>query len=478
MEIETLKKIFNPIDSPKTDIPSLEAVDEQLMKLGTLQHDEIDWDKVFRISLKYLSVTEKNLDMLYALVMSMQMHSPYFTIVCAALYVQFALLFAQKLVEKDKRAKRKLKKIAQSIELKLNQIDAQEISPLDLSLIDGIRTQLEESGIDSSIKDMLSGVMNRTDKKIIFPEAIEAAAAEEQPVGEQFSEKASFASASSPDVPVEKKPKPKNSSDGPEHDIRNAPFLSMSTDFETARKTKQTLLEVASHIAYTAPAAPLSYLLRRFAIWQPIDSLPEIVNGKTQLNQVPRERIEEYETGIKSLEQIDAKLDLLLRIEKSITTCPFWTYGNYLSACCAKKAGMINVAGAIKTSLASFIGRLPGIEQLRFSGGEPFVPEAVESWLNSSPKQTEKNGTSSSEQPTDDPKTLKNISGALLKTSETRLQVLSQINEIEFMAQDGKTPLAAAFLTTLDHRMQGMMLKEWEPSVFKKIENIKKEYEL
>lgn len=478
MEIETLKKIFNPIDAPKTDIPSLEAVDEQLMKLGTLQHDEIDWDKVFGLSLNYLSVTEKNLDMLYGLVMAMQAHSPYFTVVCAALYVQFALLFAQELVEKDKRAKRKLKKIAQSIELKLDQICAQEISPQELSLIDGIRSQLEESRIESSIKDMLAGVMNRTDKKIIFPEAIEDAAADEQPAREQSSEKVSLAPASTSAGSVEKKLKPENSSAGPEHENRNAPFLSMSTDFATARKTRQTLLEVVSYIASAAPADPLSYLLRRFAIWQPIDSLPEIVNGKTQLNQVPRERVEEYETGIKNLEQVDANLDLLIRIEKSITTCPFWTYGNYLSACCAEKAGMTKVAGAIKTSLASFIGRLPGIEQLLFSGGEPFIPEAVESWLNSSPKQTEKNGLPSSEHPTDDPKTLKNISGTLLKTSETRLQVLSQINAIELMAQDGKAPLAAAFLTTLDHRIQEMMLKEWEPSVFKKIKNIKKEYEL
>ena len=485
MEIESLKNIFNPIKVPKTDISSLDAIEEQLMKLGTLQHDEIDWDLVFTNSLNYLSVKEKNLNMLYAFVMSMQMQGAYESVICAGLYVQFGLLFGKELVEGNERSIRKFKKIAQSIGQKLDQIDPQKMDFQAFSYIEDISSQLTKSKADVSLKKILSGVMQRIDKKILLPEKRAALMADkEKSIDEKPPEKSAEPAPARP-VIKEAEQKDPNPVAGPEHEAQDEPCLLKDTDFKTARKIKQTLLEVASFIASIAPADPLSYLLRRFAIWQPVDSLPETVNGATMLKQVPKERVEEYETGIKDPESAETNIDLLMQIEKSITACPFWTYGNYLSASLAQKAGMNSVAKAIKTSLTAFINQHEGIAQLHFSGGEPFIPEVVEAWLASSSENTNDGERHTHGQTNLDPNTLNTIcgslheiSGSLHETNEPRLQILSQLKAIEVMAGNGDLPLAATFLATLDHRIQKMKLKEWEPSIFKKIKYIKKEYRL
>lgn len=143
------------------------------------------------------------------------------------------------------------------------------------------------------------------------------------------------------------------------------------------RGTRDALLRVADHLTDQAPDHPLGYRLRRFAIWQAIESPPPTRDdGRTELAPVAAERAARYREAAQHGDGT-----LWARLEQSLAVSPFWLEGHRLSSELARHLGHESCAHAIREEAAHFLERLPGLADCRFSDGGPFIDGTTRAWL-------------------------------------------------------------------------------------------------
>nr|WP_297460502.1 type VI secretion system protein TssA [uncultured Halomonas sp.] len=148
------------------------------------------------------------------------------------------------------------------------------------------------------------------------------------------------------------------------------------------RGNRQALLKMADFLNDQAPDDPLGYRLRRYGIWHGIHALPGSRDGqRTELVPVSADRTADYR------ERLARGTDAALwqRIETSLAVGPYWLEGHRLSAEAASTLGHPRCAQAIREETARFVSRLPGIETLSFNDGTPFLDAATREWLDSAP---------------------------------------------------------------------------------------------
>jgi type VI secretion system protein VasJ len=145
------------------------------------------------------------------------------------------------------------------------------------------------------------------------------------------------------------------------------------------RESRRAVLTMAELINQQDPYDPTGYQLRRFGLWAHMQAAPQTKQGnRTELMAVPQDIAGDYEEAIAGT-GIDAAL--LLRIEKSVTACPYWIRGSFLAATAASRLAMGEVAEAIRAATARFVQRMPALQQLCFSDGKVFVDDQCLAWL-------------------------------------------------------------------------------------------------
>ncbi|APX91575.1 type VI secretion system ImpA domain-containing protein [Halomonas sp. 1513] len=148
------------------------------------------------------------------------------------------------------------------------------------------------------------------------------------------------------------------------------------------RANRQVLLKLADFLNEQSPGEALGYRLRRHAIWSAIQALPASrEGGRTELAPVSADRIADYREALAK----GGDLALWRRIENSLAVSPYWLEGHRLSAQLAERLGHARCAAAIRDEAARFLERLPGIEALSFNDASPFVDDETLRWLHSAP---------------------------------------------------------------------------------------------
>lgn len=143
------------------------------------------------------------------------------------------------------------------------------------------------------------------------------------------------------------------------------------------RQWKQTVLKIAEILIEQMPDNGVGYRLRRYAIWNSIQALPQADNqGKTPLASVSVDRVMDYKNQLS-----EPSLTLINNIEQSLTLSPYWLEGHMLVAQASDKLGYLKVKMAIVDELQNFLGRLPNLAQLYFSDMTPFVSKELSDWL-------------------------------------------------------------------------------------------------
>ncbi|WP_431024838.1 type VI secretion system protein TssA [Halomonas sp. H5] len=144
------------------------------------------------------------------------------------------------------------------------------------------------------------------------------------------------------------------------------------------RGNRQALLAMADFLNDQAPGEALGYRLRRHATWGPIQSLPAARDdGRTELAPIAADRVADYREALAR----GGDAALWRRIETSLALSPYWLEGHRLSAGLAAHLGHPRCAEAIRDEAARFVARLPGLEALRFNDGSPFVDDDTRRWL-------------------------------------------------------------------------------------------------
>ncbi|EHC5874201.1 type VI secretion system protein TssA [Salmonella enterica subsp. enterica serovar Eastbourne] len=258
--------------------------------------------------------------------------------------------------------------------------------------------------------------------------------------------------------------------------ISEAFFTPIALDQGNERETRRSLLTVADIINQQDAYDPTGYLLRRFALWAHLSVAPSTRKDtlRTELMAVPAETAEAYWDALKA-NAIDPIL--LQRVEKSVTSSPYWLRGSFLAAGIARRLEMQKVAEAIRQSTERFVAKLPALAKLQFADGRAFVDGETQSWISGADEDSAKLGAGQ-EYPTlrDELRDVLETRGVepMLKHLETIQQASADPRHgchvmtiaAELLGARGLAWLADGLYARAHQIMQGASAAQWEPSLF------------
>lgn len=157
----------------------------------------------------------------------------------------------------------------------------------------------------------------------------------------------------------------------------------VNIDSHDDKAWRDTLLKVAGIICERQPASPQGYRLRRHALWQNITSAPQAESdGRTPLAAVSADMVADYQARL-------ARADMTLwqQVEQSLLLAPYWLDGHHLSAQIAQQLGHSDVAQAVRDEVRRFVARLPALTSLLFNDRSPFISDATRQWLADEPQK-------------------------------------------------------------------------------------------
>ncbi|EAA9551731.1 type VI secretion system protein TssA [Salmonella enterica subsp. enterica] len=165
--------------------------------------------------------------------------------------------------------------------------------------------------------------------------------------------------------------------------VTAAPAPVVNIDSHDDKAWRDTLLKVAVILCERQPASPQGYRLRRHALWQNITSAPQAENdGRTPLAAVSADMVADYQARL-------ARADMTLwqQVEQSLLLAPYWLDGHHLSAQIAQLLGHDDVAQAVRDEVRRFVARLPALASLLFNDRSPFISDATRQWLADKPQK-------------------------------------------------------------------------------------------
>ncbi|OOF36873.1 type VI secretion system ImpA domain-containing protein, partial [Rodentibacter mrazii] len=162
------------------------------------------------------------------------------------------------------------------------------------------------------------------------------------------------------------------------HNVLNLPDVD-GVDLTNARQLKQFYFQVADSTSLLDPSSTLGYVSRRFGLWHGITQLPAMnEQGNTMMQSVPMDKVSDYREQV----MFSPSTELLGRIEKTVTTSPYWIEGSYLSATCCSALKFNAAAEAIRNVTKQFVNKFPMFNSAKFQNGEAFLNETVLNWLS------------------------------------------------------------------------------------------------
>nr|WP_226940165.1 type VI secretion system protein TssA [Halomonas colorata] len=246
------------------------------------------------------------------------------------------------------------------------------------------------------------------------------------------------------------------------------------------RANRQAILKMADFLAEQSPGEPLVYRLRRYAVWGVIQALPMSRNGgRTELAPVSGDRVAEYRDSLSR----GGDLALWQRIENSLAVSPYWLEGHRLSAELAQHLGHSRCADAICEETRRFVSRLPGIEKLTFNDGTPFVEEETQRWLHqpatpaaapagqgdvwqesyqAALEALDSEGLATA---------LKQLDQGLASASSPREAVYWRLASADLLLKAGLKSLAHQHYQTLYDTVTTLALEQWEPGLVSRLQS-------
>ncbi|AKJ41617.1 Uncharacterized protein conserved in bacteria [Pragia fontium] len=241
-------------------------------------------------------------------------------------------------------------------------------------------------------------------------------------------------------------------------------------DDSSERAWSKTLLKIAEIEAERSFTTPISFQLRRHAVWFNIATPPAVSNGVTSVPALPIEKISEFERELSR-----PSLALWLKVENTIAYSPFWFDGHYLSAAIANKLGHPTTADVIKNELKYFLARFSECQSLCFSNGEPFMNPQTQKWLNQKEHSQSQSEDFSQALSLFNSEGLQSALTFLEQTTgdEPRSRSYTQLQTIKLLHQAGCHKLGKQQLENLVHKAAQLSAKEWEPSFFDSCNGLK-----
>lgn len=470
---DLVKKIIEPV-SEKSKENSEEAalivdfLNEEIMKVGTLQHGNVDWQAIQEKSIWYLLNVKKDFRILSYLILTLQNNlTPQTFLVSLDLLCKFARIYWESGdTKKNKNGSIfKQKIIKQVLERSLENSRKLEFYESDLELLPQIAPLQRD--LDALVKEKEVPFVSMALMFNSIKNGLELLTEVEK----------------KHDSKSKTKKQATSDSEKRETFHKNEPALG-ALNLTSDREVKQAYLKLAKYTNEVSPENSLGYRVRRFGLWHSIQNVPPVnKKGVTEMTSVPADRVSEY----KDLVTTQPSKELLERIEHTIVTSPFWLTGSYLAAECANNLAYRQLSEVIREETQIFVNRVPGLLDGCFSDGTPFADEETKKWLvmeKIEVDDSENHILISSTVSQDDYEklyvnqglefVLNKINVALENSKEPREAFHLKLLYAGFLMKSGLFVLAQEQLSTLLDTVSYMGVIDWEPSFFYKLKKLNK----
>ncbi|MFT6633761.1 MAG: type VI secretion system protein VasJ [Bacteriovoracaceae bacterium] len=447
--------VDNPVGASSVNDPLYDFVEDQMMKVGSLAHGSVQWLKVEEVLISLFNEKTKDIKLLtYLLQCFHNKNTPQSFSLSIFVLADFISEYWKACYpvagKKGNLPRRKFfSQIIQRFGLALDKLNFSQFS----------EEERDELNLATSYweKVLQENTLNSDSVDTIL-EAIKRKLKNSKPKIEVINEH----DDSNYDVTPINPPPPTSN-------------ILVSVDNSSLKATKKTLLKVADFLFEQEDSIDLAIRMRRYAVWSPIESLPDHSNSKTLISALPEERIKEY-WGLFQR----PNLDLWKRVEQTLTLAPYWFDGQYLSYQIAEKLGHHRCAQAILAETQNFLLRLPNLYQFTFKGGEPFVSDTCLSWLeriddsvmkveNGESWQERKNKVAVLVETDGIGAALSMINDGLSKSIEPRDNFYWRLISTELMQENKLNDLAQQQFQHLSSQLESMSVSEWEPSLLKRL---------
>lgn len=428
-----LNTVVNDIGADIVDEhPDWIYLDGEMVKLGSLEHELLDIEKVQKIAIKLLSTESKDLRILAHLLRTLQHSSRVLDLLLGLqLFTDYVGHFWQQ--------------AAPVSEMKKYRLGLQIIKRFDKG---AAQFSQNSSRLERDAAEMLFEKLSQYLKGNKLAPEIDAL----RQVYLLKIEKTNKVVLQVSDID-----KVKETAEKTTHSFSLSPPIEV--DVSNERAWKNTLLKVVEYLSERDVTHPVVYQLRRYALWNGITSLPTAEDRKTPLAPPSQDRVATYEMALEH-----PTLETLQNIEHSLTVAPFWFYGHYLSAQIAAKLGYYQISMVIKNALNEFIARLPQLSTLCFNDGSEFCPKAVLAWLSEEEKVVSTPFLSLDNLEDNDFDTLLMRLNDQVHT-DLRSQFYNQLFLAQQLEKKGLINLARQHYLAIDKAIENLSVKEWEPSL-------------
>lgn len=453
-----------PVGIPDEEGSLFFTIDEQVMKFGSLQHDSINWDNLITHSQKYLSEVCKDYKVLQ-----------YFGY--AVLYKNFALNFID-FIELFSEFNKKYLFLGHPKPSKDNTVNRFKEKAISL-IIERIENAFNNNS-EIKFTALESDKLNKLFNDIFLQ--LDGYIANVKSVFDRLQRRIKEQTDSDESILTISK-EPEDISFSKEHTAvqrtRNLDIPNIhEVDLQNVRKLKQMYLQIADITCSLEPTSILSYISRRFGLWHSISQLPEMdINGVTAMQAVPADKLSDYRELVSS----SPSLELLSRIEKTVTTSPYWVEGSYLSAKCCQALKMNEAAEAIKNVTRQFVSKFSTFSSAKFQNGEPFLSETVSIWLEENEASPQELKTVEQELNNFDEiynsegfvAVLKLIDEQLKQITDIRSKNYLQFEKIRYFLKEEMFTIALTELSELIDNCKKYTVEEWDNNFFIQLSGLK-----
>jgi len=444
-QIPDAKQGFGEITDEITEV--LEALDEELMKRGTLAVDSIDWPEL-RKKAENLLPQICHLQAYRALIIAVTAPEPSGIIQENALIKAFAT--AQHLADKawpemhpqGPRLKRKrdawMNDIVQALGSAVDDASEQNaMSRAGVKAAEKLVKSLKKAEIDSSTLER--ALKNQ-------PEDLPEAPASPQPAAARPRETARPAATAA--QPVQQRLDAKGRAD-----------------------LRRDIQALADRISHHEPDAGIAWLMRGYASWLEYAEAPQAKDGDGVTDQpaMPAFVAEEHRKNATTPD-----LAALKKLEDRLFMRPDRLEGQQLAAGLAQKLDMPGSAAAIRQRVQDRLAQLPAPNDLHHPPGTQIVPQALHTpapALPSPPVVVQSEAAETDfEADTGDPLTQAEI--AIAAARSPREAALAQLSFARVLIASGHTHHAHLIAETLIRRLSEPALQEWDSQFLEEVKDL------
>jgi len=428
---------YFPAGYPDEECPTFLAIDEQIMKFGSLQHDTIDWESLILNCHRYLAEVCKDYKVLQ--------------------YLSYALFYK---------------------EFKSNLIDF-------LSLFSGFNRKFlfnayPKPSENEKVQHLTEEILLQLSEYVLSAKPTLLRLCHFVKERSDFSENITLDNRNELTENPILGDKPNSFGQPTEPKVSsNIPEIN-KFDLTNVRQLKQFYLQVADVTCELQPSSTLGYTSRRFGLWHSIVQLPEMnAQGITPMQAVPIDKVSDYREQMIS----SPSIELLVRIEKTLTTSPYWIEGSYLSAKCCEILKFQEAARSIKIVTKQFVEKFPTFHLAKFQNGEPFLTETVSEWLLEDLPLYSSEQSAAQHQADNNfdeiylaegfLSVLKQINTRLTSVIDIRERHYLQFEKIRFFLKEDMISIALNELSELIDNCKKYTVEEWDGSFFTQLEQLK-----